>query len=544
MTNEDRARGAGLASQIAVWAGLTALVGCRQPTQPEVTEKEPGLATKGPTLPASELPEAATSSDAPPEAASPSGAPSGPLVAYDRPPIPGFVIYSLERSVVIPFDGSAPTLGEGLWIQDESATPTSWTHQAQLTERRVETMGLEVCPCTEVEGACTFEATILARLDPSTGAIVEGPDPQCRCWSPEEPDFMAPPPPFEAIGGEVDDEVYEPCASQSESKPVSIVGGRLYMLGYDWNQACFGAMSIYDAFAWGEELVADPPPLDEDAGMRSLGCTFDAWIYAPWPLALAELDDDCKADDWVYESELVVARRGWLWRISDDVGHAGGAREVARRRLRPDRCPSANDPCGDPEPFTSRRGFDKREFWIASDGAAALSARGTRYALWRAGEGPPTKFSLDGIDATHDLLGVRVHADVGRLARLIDAHAGLGRAPAGPRPRVDACRTPELFETDKGFVDERGGRGWGARCFEHLQRGHWSAAEAACARGLELASEGGVRGALLYNLGRVAEERGAHERAAALYVESLAARPDNRIVERRLRGLERRLAKR
>ena len=46
-----------------------------------------------------------------------------------------------------------------------------------------------------------------------------------------------------------------------------------------------------------------------------------------------------------------------------------------------------------------------------------------------------------------------------------------------------------------------------------------------------------VRGALLYNLGRIAEGLGARLRAAELYRESLEARPDNRRVERRLAKL-------
>lgn len=47
------------------------------------------------------------------------------------------------------------------------------------------------------------------------------------------------------------------------------------------------------------------------------------------------------------------------------------------------------------------------------------------------------------------------------------------------------------------------------------------------------------RGALLYNLGRIAEAQGADHQALAHYRGSLAARPDNATVKRRLAKLER-----
>ncbi len=97
--------------------------------------------------------------------------------------------------------------------------------------------------------------------------------------------------------------------------------------------------------------------------------------------------------------------------------------------------------------------------------------------------------------------------------------------------------TDELAPEDRGFVDNRRGRGWGDRCFRHLQAGRYAAARAACRRGLEIADHNAVIGALHFNLGRVAEEEGNIEEARAAYRRSLEARPNHRVVQRRLDGL-------
>lgn len=95
---------------------------------------------------------------------------------------------------------------------------------------------------------------------------------------------------------------------------------------------------------------------------------------------------------------------------------------------------------------------------------------------------------------------------------------------------------PELASEDEGYSDTRWGRGWGERCFRHLRAGRLAAAEAACERGRVIAGPR-VRGAILYNLGRIAEQRGRRAEAVRYYERSLAARPINRTVQQRLRAL-------
>lgn len=97
--------------------------------------------------------------------------------------------------------------------------------------------------------------------------------------------------------------------------------------------------------------------------------------------------------------------------------------------------------------------------------------------------------------------------------------------------------TGELAPEDRGFHDIAGGRGWGERCYRHLQARRFSAARAACHRGLAVAEDDHVAGALRYNLGRVAEEQGEIDEARREYQRSLELRPNNRTVQRRLDGL-------
>jgi tetratricopeptide (TPR) repeat protein len=77
----------------------------------------------------------------------------------------------------------------------------------------------------------------------------------------------------------------------------------------------------------------------------------------------------------------------------------------------------------------------------------------------------------------------------------------------------------------------------GNTCFMYIGIEQWRDAEQACLRGLSVADEPSTRGAILYNLGLIAEAEGAREQAGLYYRESLAVRPRNRAVERRLAKL-------
>lgn len=132
-----------------------------------------------------------------------------------------------------------------------------------------------------------------------------------------------------------------------------------------------------------------------------------------------------------------------------------------------------------------------------------------------------------------------------------DEHAGeiteVCRRACDGRRHVPGCQclceldepyfVAQLAPEDRGFEDTEGGRGWGNRCYAHLGAGRLQQAQAACEAGLAAAEQDRVRGAILYNLGRIAEARGERREAIERYEDSLDVRPGNAIVEERLRRL-------
>ncbi len=454
-----------------------------------------------------------------------------------------FVLYTLEQTVVIPLDGREPVRAEGLWLQDDRTSPAALSHSLILSPSRIERMGIGPCPCGNLDGGCTPDNVSTTRFHPNTGTVTPESDAQCRCVHPKPSWGIFPPDP-----ADVDGEVYEPCLGGNATSPVSLVGGRLYWLGYEWNGACYGALSLYDAYEFVDPLAAPAGSVDLERA-RPYGCTYELDDMPdqepPWPLpdslCRPGRGDDCSCmDDDYFESQVFTVRRGWVWRVQDEVSHAGGSRRIARARARPDRCPGLNDPCGDPEPFGPRPKGYRREFWVMTDGTARLSATRYDYQLSRQDAAyPPVRFELPGVHASTDVIGIRQHTDVGPLLAVMRRHASRGAATATP-PDEATCTPPVLRPTDATFVDTRGGRGWGDRCFIHIQLRNWNAAEATCLRGLEVATEDETRGALLYNLGRVAEGRGLVGHAMEQYRRSLVVRPNNAAVRKRLATLERR----
>ena len=224
--------------------------------------------------------------------------------------------------------------------------------------------------------------------------------------------------------------------------------------------------------------------------------------------------------------------------------HAGGSRSYLARPARPDACPGPGDPCGDPEPFRKRAKLDGRgrEHWIASDGSMALTATRHAYQLWKVGDPTAIALELPDVDATRDVIGVRAHADVSRLRTLVATHATLGTsAPsrAAETTTTDQCHALHTARHAAEPEPERTASAWGEDCYAHLRVGLWGIAEASCLRGLAAAPEPGTRGAILYNLGRIAEAQGAPAQAMEHYRSSLAARPGNATVKQRLAKLER-----
>lgn len=89
----------------------------------------------------------------------------------------------------------------------------------------------------------------------------------------------------------------------------------------------------------------------------------------------------------------------------------------------------------------------------------------------------------------------------------------------------DADR-PSLAPSDDGFVDQRGGWGWGDRCWTHIKAGKLGWARAACLRGMYVADTNAQqpRASLLYNLGVIAKGARHYDQARSYFVQSLALR--------------------
>jgi hypothetical protein len=106
----------------------------------------------------------------------------------------------------------------------------------------------------------------------------------------------------------------------------------------------------------------------------------------------------------------------------------------------------------------------------------------------------------------------------------------LGEAPRGSTMPVEKKHAEPL--------DMNQGRDLGNRCFEHIKAGQWDVAETACKKGLEIAKDGNLIGALEYNMGRIAEARGNQGEARSHYRRSLEARPGNQATRERLEALD------
>jgi hypothetical protein len=100
-----------------------------------------------------------------------------------------------------------------------------------------------------------------------------------------------------------------------------------------------------------------------------------------------------------------------------------------------------------------------------------------------------------------------------------------GGAPAGDDDGTDA-KHPSLPTSDDGFVDKRGGWGWGDKCWIHIKAGKWGWAKAECDKGMAIADPGAPqpRASLLYNEGLIAKAAGDVGEARKDFQQSLGLR--------------------
>lgn len=256
----------------------------------------------------------------------------------------------------------------------------------------------------------------------------------------------------------------------------------------------------------------------------------------------AESPSECRACRTPPQATASILRGG---RLTTFHWSYFGPTEIVWTVPSPSQCPSPNDTCGSREGFPTMS-YDvarpyEGHYWIANDGAAALVGEHGGVLL----RGETATVRAAGALALGDALGVHFYADVRPLLEGMSAYATARPAPpegdcghvAAAVNGAGAGAGVGAEDVDHDLVDTHGGRDFGARCTEHLRAGELDAAVRACERGLAIATEDRVRGALLFNLGRCAELRGAQSEARSFYERSLAVRPDNAVTREHLEAL-------
>ncbi len=140
-------------------------------------------------------------------------------------------------------------------------------------------------------------------------------------------------------------------------------------------------------------------------------------------------------------------------------------------------------------------------------------------------EGQPTRLDF-GVDSD------RVYwasMDSGEL-RSAPLPKGTGE-PASPTvASVPEAAPVELGPEDVGFVDTRGGAGWGDCCFGHLKSGDLGWAKAECDQAMKLNPVSPQpRASILYNEGLVEQKLGHADSARRFFRQSLALRPNGAV---------------
>ena len=125
-----------------------------------------------------------------------------------------------------------------------------------------------------------------------------------------------------------------------------------------------------------------------------------------------------------------------------------------------------------------------------------------------------------------------LYATVGFL--LGSAIVWVGCRPGGREPPPEVCvgandgtdpTRPILAATDRGFIDTRGGWGWGDKCYNSMKSGKWGWAKAECDEGIKMnPASPQPRASLLYNEGLVAKATGKLDEARRDFAASLSLR--------------------
>lgn len=479
--------------------------------------------------------------------------PPGPVVAPTPAPAtterPAFVVLTTNETLVVPLDPALPveTL-PGHWVGSApGTTPAAWGRlDIEVTTIQDESLpSLPVCPAGDVDDACTLPVeldavdrqaaltTASTRLELRAEVAAHG----ALRWTVVDPDRDAPcscvvvhglstdgaaepwididdPEVLEMIAMSpwTPEEYLVECSDQAlrpALDPIAYLGGMLYTGGMIHNGVCNG-LNLYDGA--GEARPLRPGATEPTLRFPELtGCA----QAGPGDLLLPALDVDAlDPDDACEPSDELVAyslRRGRLVRATGSIDNVGMECACASwLPASPALCPSPLDPCGHGHGLPSRDAW--AELWVTNDERVALGQDAQGLALLV----PEHPEPLRRVPAPQGILGVEHHRDTLLL--------GLALPPA-----IRAL-VPPLHASDEGF--QGAAKAWGNRCFAHLKADRLDAAEAACLAGLVEDGTEATRGALTYNLGRIAEARGDRDRARAYYQRSQHLRPHDATAER------------
>jgi hypothetical protein len=253
-------------------------------------------------------------------------------------------------------------------------------------------------------------------------------------------------------------------AYDSESttlRPVSLAAGRLFLFGSFNNLACSGT-TLYDAAVEDIELapgqIPDAPPGDA----TSLGCNpnvmpmefFPIWPPPQFPCPIGGGADATGEDgvscsncqDTSNEAEVLLLRNGRYFLATENQANMSGARFMWSWPSRPDTCLSPADPCGDPALIpglvAALEPDSYQDFWVASDGSAALLFHGARLLVLGPEQGDPLREAGFNAAMMGDIIGVRYHPDAHDLAVAMQAEAARAAAapaPPPPPPAPESC---------------------------------------------------------------------------------------------------------
>ena len=453
-----------------------------------------------------------------------------------------FVVLAADETLVIPIDPAlAVETLPGHWVGSLPGTPRGgWgVVPVELTTRGApEQPSLPVCPSvpphscwlaldeSEADPAsvlATAEGTIDAKVEVTDGQAprwrfaTDSGDETCTCvvvdglstdaiLDLDDPDVEE----AMAYSGYDEEEYQQTCSEEPEPElsPTSYVGGVLYLNGPYSNFNCSGYNLYYGV---SKDLPLRPGAAPPTAALpEPMACAQGVTLA---DVELVASDPERFACEPGEQMEAYALRHGRLVRYT---GTTSGPEEsdcscASWVPASASSCPSPLDPCGQGRELSDRGAW--QELWVTTDERLALALDGKDLVV---------------LDVARDAAIRRLPAPAGILG--VEHHPDTALLGVELPPRAARLAIPPRDESDAKLAGS--GKAWGNRCFAHLQAGRLDAAEAACYAGLLSEGTRGTRGALTYNLGRIAEARGDQARAREYYERSQHLRPNDATKQR------------